>query len=104
MSIHFGFIWFWGNGWWYSLILQTCSESEYDYAEGDYNYIYTDGVYDDYYEDYSVYGENLNILWICSDNFPQILMEARTVATNHSFLQKVFFSRQYFLFSFSMLV
>ena len=26
------------------------TESEYDYIEGDY--IYTDGVYDDYYEDY----------------------------------------------------
>ena len=30
-------------------------ESEYDYAEGDYNYIYTDGIYDDYYEE-EVYG------------------------------------------------
>ena len=27
------------------------TESEYDYAEGDYNYIYTDGIYDDYYEE-----------------------------------------------------
>ena len=32
------------------------TESEYDYAEGDYNYIYTDGIYDDYYEE-EVYGE-----------------------------------------------
>ena len=31
-------------------------ESEYDYEEGDYNYIYTDGIYDDYYEE-EVYGK-----------------------------------------------
>ena len=32
------------------ILICLYTESEYDYIEGDY--IYTDGVYDDYYEDY----------------------------------------------------